>query len=564
MITLNDALDSAGIPQEAYSSGSTYTVNVALDLDQFGVDGEDILNHFIDEDFGFAPGLMFDTDLKFWNASQSEFEELTQLEADVRNGTADGNIGQIQNRLSELLQEEDSLYAWDLGINRNDPTGERIPRSAGFSNGLTTNVRSLRNMGINAGWVRPPPRPRYRPGPSRETTWNSGRDPYADVPGFHQDSYTFDVMDHLFSSRNFHHDILISLMPNWSSPVGATDALSHALGLNSSNREAMFNTPFARARPDLAYTEEMESVILEQLPAYLEAVGLTFQDVIDSAYSSGAESGRGDGHVDGRFDFEAFIEGSIPSAAEIQAAIDDPEITGLTTWDGIAHDYLTAAGPAALGGYGIDSDRRKEWFDYNELYFFRAVMPLMYEIESNDHRIEQLGNETVDVTNANAWVENLMTLNPSLTLDQATSAYITYYSTAQSDAAAGEVPYFEEMFGTDYPNVDGNYAGGPVTKYAEGGWTGGINDIAPVGGGYVSGTTGGMADEIPAITDGTSPAALSSGEFVVPADVVSHLGDGNNQNGATKLLDMMGQIRQFKTGNIEQPAPITEEFTFPF
>jgi hypothetical protein len=563
VITLNDALDSAGIPQEVYSSGSTYTVNVALDLDQFGVEGEDVLNHVLNE-FSFSPGLVFDTDLKFWNAGKNEFEELTQLEADIMNGTADGNIGQIQNRLRELVEEENSLYALDLGFDF-DRSDERFLQVHHGDDGGTG---GLEDHFYGAGWSS---NRSHRPalgGRGQTTwTWNEGENPYVDTPGFHQDSYVYDLMDHLFETRDLAtHGTNVAgyLIPDWHAPADATDALSHAMGLNSSNREAMFNTPLAQTQPGLAYTEEMESLVIEQLPLYLEAVGLTFQDVIDSAYSSGDESGRGDDHVDGRFDFEAFIEGSIPSAAEIQAAIDDPEMTELTTWDGIANEYLTAAGPAALNIYGIQSDRTKEWFDYNELYFFRAIAPLMYEIDMNNHRIEQLGYQTVDVTNANAWVENLMSLNPSLTLDQATSAYITYYSTAQSDAAAGEVPYFEEMFETDYPNVDGNYAGGPVTKYAEGGWTGGINDIAPVGGGYVSGNTGGMADEIPAITDGTSPAALSSGEFVVPADVVSHLGDGNNRNGATKLLDMMGQIRQFKTGNIEQPAPITEEFTFPF
>ena len=76
------------------------------------------------------------------------------------------------------------------------------------------------------------------------------------------------------------------------------------------------------------------------------------------------------------------------------------------------------------------------------------------------------------------------------------------------------------------------------------------------GGGYVPGNGGGMSDGIAAVTDGVQPAALSSGEFVVPADVVSHLGDGNNQNGATQLHDMMNRIRSFKTGRVSQPPSL--------
>ena len=67
-----------------------------------------------------------------------------------------------------------------------------------------------------------------------------------------------------------------------------------------------------------------------------------------------------------------------------------------------------------------------------------------------------------------------------------------------------------------------------------------------------------MDDTIPASIDGSQPAALSSGEFVVPADVVSHLGDGNNQNGASKLYSFMDQVRTVKTGSTEQPDPFND------
>ena len=83
------------------------------------------------------------------------------------------------------------------------------------------------------------------------------------------------------------------------------------------------------------------------------------------------------------------------------------------------------------------------------------------------------------------------------------------------------------------------------------------------GGGYIGGRDGGMDDTVPAMTDGTQPAKLSSGEFVMPADVVSSLGDGNNENGAQKLYEMMDRIRAFKTGSLEQPPPVDDGSVMP-
>lgn len=69
---------------------------------------------------------------------------------------------------------------------------------------------------------------------------------------------------------------------------------------------------------------------------------------------------------------------------------------------------------------------------------------------------------------------------------------------------------------------------------------------------YLQGTTDGMADEIPSSIDGKQKAALSHGEFVIPADVVSHLGNGNSDAGAKKLYEMMSRVRKARTGNPEQ------------
>ena len=95
---------------------------------------------------------------------------------------------------------------------------------------------------------------------------------------------------------------------------------------------------------------------------------------------------------------------------------------------------------------------------------------------------------------------------------------------------------------------------------------GGIMSLA--GGGsvqpmYLGGITDGMADEVPAHIDGKRPAALSDGEFVIPADVVSHLGNGNSNAGAQRLYKMMDDIRAARTGNPEQGIQINPNKFLP-
>ena len=75
-------------------------------------------------------------------------------------------------------------------------------------------------------------------------------------------------------------------------------------------------------------------------------------------------------------------------------------------------------------------------------------------------------------------------------------------------------------------------------------------------GGKVGGPTDGMADQIAAIIGGQQPAALSGGEFVMPADVVSMAGNGNTEAGAKLFEDMMAEIRRSKTGTDKQAPPV--------
>jgi hypothetical protein len=90
---------------------------------------------------------------------------------------------------------------------------------------------------------------------------------------------------------------------------------------------------------------------------------------------------------------------------------------------------------------------------------------------------------------------------------------------------------------------------------------GGLTTLAK--GRYLRGETDGMEDKIPAHIEGKQPAALSHGEFVVPADVVSHIGNGNSDAGAKRLYDMMDRIRQARTGTPKQGKQINANKYLP-
>jgi hypothetical protein len=72
-----------------------------------------------------------------------------------------------------------------------------------------------------------------------------------------------------------------------------------------------------------------------------------------------------------------------------------------------------------------------------------------------------------------------------------------------------------------------------------------------------------MSDNIPAVIGQKQPARLADGEFVIPADVVSHLGNGSTEAGAKKLHDMMNKVRKARTGNSKQGKQINPNKFIP-
>ena len=121
-------------------------------------------------------------------------------------------------------------------------------------------------------------------------------------------------------------------------------------------------------------------------------------------------------------------------------------------------------------------------------------------------------------------------------------------------------PASMEVVQGDYDMPVNPMTGLPPVRMAQGGYNlGSYSD----GGRLLKGPGDGMSDDIPASIGKAQPARLADGEFVVPADVVSHLGNGSTDAGAKRLYAMMDKVRTARTGNKKQGKQIKAEKFIP-
>lgn len=139
----------------------------------------------------------------------------------------------------------------------------------------------------------------------------------------------------------------------------------------------------------------------------------------------------------------------------------------------------------------------------------------------------------------------------NLGADEAAEYYV------KTAAKKNKVPY-TKMPKTSVESL-GEIEVGPVKRAAMGGSIGGYSD----GGRMLKGPGDGMSDSIPGVIGNKQPARLADGEFVVPADVVSHLGNGSTDAGAKRLYAMMDKVRKARTGTKKQGKQIKPEKYMP-
>jgi hypothetical protein len=122
--------------------------------------------------------------------------------------------------------------------------------------------------------------------------------------------------------------------------------------------------------------------------------------------------------------------------------------------------------------------------------------------------------------------------------------------------------HLEEMMGMQRPKQDSgqttaaNVVYNPNTQQYQQMATGGLSDAHYNLGGYsdggrlLRGPGDGVSDSIPAVIGKKQPARLADGEFVVPARIVSELGNGSTEAGARKLYAMMDRIQASRKNTV--------------
>jgi len=139
-------------------------------------------------------------------------------------------------------------------------------------------------------------------------------------------------------------------------------------------------------------------------------------------------------------------------------------------------------------------------------------------------------------------------MGPNLTARRPGSGGVTYFSPMQYDkvipppAAAAPAP--------------APAAAGGLMRYASGGIAdlGGYSD----GGRLLRGPGDGVSDSIPATIAGKQPARLADGEFVIPARIVSEIGNGSTEAGAKKLYAMMDRVQNGRKKSLKNVAADTK------
>ena len=195
--------------------------------------------------------------------------------------------------------------------------------------------------------------------------------------------------------------------------------------------------------------------------------------------------------------------------------------------------------------------RAKESQRFIDAYLNRPA-PIDVQAQYNDYLQRTLNAPPVSVANS-----GLRAVTPSAStnaedefiFDANTQRYIPNPKRAEAEAAKAKAKKKPSIGGI------GGKAGAPPAnsynanrgRFAEGG---GISDAGYNLGGYsdggrlLRGPGDGVSDSIPAVIGKKQPARLADGEFVVPARIVSELGNGSTEAGARKLYAMMDRIQK--------------------
>jgi len=133
--------------------------------------------------------------------------------------------------------------------------------------------------------------------------------------------------------------------------------------------------------------------------------------------------------------------------------------------------------------------------------------------------------------------------------------------TAPRRPGSGGITYFTPMTYTPVTTAAPAVTAAPTVTAAAGGMmSGGVSTLGGYsdGGRLLKGPGDGVSDSIPATIGDKQPARLADGEFVIPARIVSEIGNGSTEAGAKKLYAMMDRIQGARKKSIKNVAANTK------
>ena len=232
---------------------------------------------------------------------------------------------------------------------------------------------------------------------------------------------------------------------------------------------------------------------------------------------------------------------------------------------------LAAGGPttdfmATGGAYPMSQQVTPQYATPSQMPTSAQSAMASYEPNTNPLTGEQTGFANGGITRLAAGgtpAPIATSASPTINTPIQTVAGLTGLQQAQKQSQAQPVTmdYINSLasqYGVSVPTVG-------VKSAAKGGSMGGEYNLGSYsdGGRLLKGPGDGMSDNIPASIANKQPARLADGEFVVPADVVSHLGNGSTDAGAKHLYKMMDNVRKARTGRKSQGKQIKADKYLP-
>ena len=215
---------------------------------------------------------------------------------------------------------------------------------------------------------------------------------------------------------------------------------------------------------------------------------------------------------------------------------------------------MASGGITSLAMGGVPGDPYPQSHISNDIYHAPTQLPTTAN--------QMVGYQTDNLPMAQS-IDNSMASGGMTAAGESSGPLQTYQAPSTSGTSLQDLA---SQYGVQLPSsLSGTTmaAEGGIMGLADGGTgtynLGGYSD----GGRLLKGPGDGMSDNIPASIADKQPARLADGEFVVPADVVSHLGNGSTDAGAKHLYTMMDKVRKARTGHSRQGKQIDAQKYMP-